>query len=125
MTSLPTSKIHNPKSAFALVELLAAVLVLLALLAGQADARAAKEFYVSTAGSDSGAGTLASPYRTIQKAADMATQAGDNVYVRSGTYRESVTISGTGTTTNPISFKPYNNERVTITGLRPPILGGA
>jgi hypothetical protein len=106
------SAIRHPKSAFASMELLAVVVI--AVLAGQADARGAKDFYVSITGSDSGAGTLASPYKTIQQAANAATQSGDRVFVRDGTYRETVTVQGSG-----VSFQPYNNEAVTITGLDP------
>ena len=86
---------------------------LVLLLAGQADAT---NYYVATNGSDSGAGTLASPYQTIQKAANMA-QAGDNVYIHGGTYREQVTVANSGTSSAPITFQPYNGEQVTISGL--------
>src|ERR1700733_12782933 len=52
-------------------------------------------FYVSTAGSDSNPGTLASPWLTIQHAASTA-QAGDTVYVLPGVYSESVNIGVSG-----------------------------
>lgn len=54
------------------------------LLAGGGAARAAT-YYVSPAGSNTGAGTITSPFLTIQKAADAA-RAGDTVIVRDGTY---------------------------------------
>jgi len=77
----------------------------------------AVDYYVSTTGSDSNTGTsLGSCYRTIQKAAGMA-QAGDNVYVRGGVYRETVTVANSGTASAPITFQPYRNESVTISGL--------
>ena len=47
----------------------------------------ATTFYVSPAGSDSNAGTLAAPFQTIMKAVRLAT-AGDTILVRSGTYYE-------------------------------------
>jgi hypothetical protein len=75
------------------------------------------DYYVSaTNGSDGGAGTLASPYKTIQKAAGVA-QVGDNVYIRGGTYRETVTVAHSGTASAPITFQPYRGEQVTVTGL--------
>ena len=55
-------------------------------------------------------------YLTIQQAANMA-QAGDNVYVRGGTYRETVTVAHSGNSSAPITFQPYQNEQVTVTGL--------
>lgn len=42
-------------------------------------------FYVSTLGSDSNVGSFESPYRTISKAINVATD-GDYIYVRGGTY---------------------------------------
>ena len=89
------------------------VMLGVALFGGPA---AATNYYVSTTGSDSNAGTLASPFLTIQKAATIAT-AGSNVYVRGGTYRETVTMAKSGSALSPISFQPYNNEQVTVTGL--------
>ena len=65
-------------------------------------------YYVSTAGSDAGPGSLASPFRTIQHAAKLV-QLGDTVLVRGGTYRETVTPSHSGTSSQPITFKPYSN----------------
>ena len=61
----------------------------------------------TTGGNDTtGNGSLGNPYQTIQKAANVA-QAGDNVYVRGGTYRETVTLSNSGTSGSPITFQPY------------------
>lgn len=44
------------------------------------------EFYVSPAGSDGGAGTLQSPFATVQRAQEAAAP-GDTVFIRGGTYR--------------------------------------
>ncbi len=74
------------------------------------------DYYVSNSGLDTNPGTLAQPFLTIQKAADVAL-AGDTVRVRGGTYRETVTTTQSGTAVAPITFKPYQGERVTITGL--------
>jgi hypothetical protein len=63
--------------------------VLVGLLAAAGLFRAATaqaaEFYVATTGSDSNPGTMAQPFATLQKGADVAA-AGDTVYVRGGTY---------------------------------------
>jgi hypothetical protein len=75
-------------------------------------------YYVDgTNGNDSNTGTsLSQAFRTIQKAASIM-QAGDTAFIRGGTYRETVTPSNSGTMGNPITFRPYNNETVTVTGL--------
>ena len=64
---------------------LSASLVVLttALAAGRAHAT---DYYVSTAGSDSNAGTMAAPWATLQKGINTAV-AGDTVYIRGGTYK--------------------------------------
>lgn len=80
-----------------------------------ATAQTQTAFYVATTGSDSASGTINSPFRTIQKAADNA-QPGDTVYIRGGIYRETVTPAESGTTDKPILFKAYNGEKVTVSG---------
>ena len=45
-------------------------------------------YYVSTNGSDSGKGTSGSPWKTINKAMKANLKSGDEVVVRSGTYKE-------------------------------------
>ena len=73
-------------------------------------------YYVSTSGSNTNPGTLAQPWKTIQKAANTVTQ-GDTVYIRGGTYNEKVTFSNVqGTSTSWIKFAPYNSESVIISG---------
>ncbi|HEX3598818.1 MAG TPA: hypothetical protein VHU84_01675 [Lacipirellulaceae bacterium] len=62
----------------------------------------ATQFYVSTTGSDSAAGTSASPWRTLQHAAD-AVGAGDNVNVLPGSYA-GFDLRHSGTAAAPISF---------------------
>src|SRR5437764_297083 len=82
-------------------------------------------FYVSTTGSDSNPGTLSSPWRTIQHAAN-SVQAGDTVYVRGGVYNESVNISVSGSATaGPIAFQTFPGEQaiVDVTGLVPSTSG--
>ena len=72
-------------------------------------------YYVSTGGSNANPGSLSLPFRTIQKAASVA-KAGDVVYVRAGTYRETVKPARSGTASAPITFQPYKSEVVTVSG---------
>lgn len=55
-------------------------------------------YYVSTDGSNDGTGSATSPWRTISKAMHAKLQPGDEVVVRSGTYKEAVTVIKDGIT---------------------------
>jgi serralysin len=55
-------------------------------------------YYVATDGSNDGNGSATSPWRTINKAMKAKLQPGDEVVVRSGTYKEAVTINKDGIT---------------------------
>ena len=73
-------------------------------------------FYVSTTGNDSNPGTILSPWRTIQHAAN-SVQAGDTVYVRGGVYNESVNISASGSAiAGPITFQTFPGENAIVDG---------
>lgn len=74
-------------------------------------------YYVATNGSDSNAGTLSAPWRTIQKAADMVNP-GDTVIVRPGTYNEIVIIKKSGTASNWITFKSETKWGAIVNGER-------
>ena len=91
------------------------LLAALALTSAQATDR-----FVSPAGKDTNPGTLTAPWKTIQKAASSA-KAGDNVFVRAGTYKEKVQINVSGTATAPITFSNYKTEAAVIdlTGFTP------
>jgi len=54
-------------------------------------------------------------YVSVQVAADNA-YTGDTVYIRNGTYRESIRIPHEGQANNLIIFKAYNNEDVIVDG---------
>ena len=69
----------------------------------------------SSGGSNSNAGTLAAPFETLGHAIDQLS-AGDILYIREGTYRETITIDEDGTSGNVITIQNYNNEVVTIDG---------
>lgn len=75
----------------------------------------AADYYVSTSGSDSNAGTLASPWRTIQKAVNTV-KAGDKVLIRGGTYQEQLWIGTSGTQSSPVTYTNCNGEEVIIDG---------
>lgn len=95
--------------------------ILLIAMFGPLPQRAAADassYYVATDGDDGNPGTLAEPFRTIQKAADMA-EPGDTVVIRGGTYRETVTPANSGTPGNPITYLPYDGEEVTVSGADP------
>lgn len=73
-------------------------------------------YYVAPSGTDAGPGTLASPFRTIQDAANIAVS-GDTVEIEGSTannpvvYREMVKPVNSG-----VTFTNYNGEPVTISG---------
>ncbi len=73
----------------------------------------AQTYYVATTGSDSGAGTLENPFRTIPKAISVATTPGTTIYVRGGTYAYSttITLSRNGTSANMYKLFAYPGER--------------
>ena len=74
-----------------------------------------RAYYVSPGGSDSNPGTMTLPWRTITKAGNSVVP-GDTVYVRGGTYPESVTLSRSGSPSGNITIQAYPNEKPVITG---------
>ncbi|WP_175561004.1 right-handed parallel beta-helix repeat-containing protein [Hydrococcus rivularis] len=79
------------------------------------------QYFVALSGSDDNPGTRDRPFRTIQKCADIA-KPGQACLIRAGIYRETVRPAVSGTQAAPITFAPYNNEDVTISGTDP-VLG--
>ena len=87
----------------------------------QAPVVTSQAYYVATNGNDANAGSLAQPWRTIQKAANTAV-AGSTVYVRSGVYNEMVQVTRSGNITDGyLTFQNYPNEAPILdgTGLQP------
>ena len=88
----------------------------LSLVAFYASTGFAATYYVATNGSDSNAGTLAAPFKSITKAQSVASS-GDTVSIRGGTY-SSFTIAGTDSNYNyvhqlskgGISYVAYSGE---------------
>lgn len=72
---------------------------------------------VATNGDDSAAGTLTRPLKTVQKAVDLA-KPGDTITVRGGTYAltDNITITTSGTATQPITLGAYPGEHVVVDG---------
>jgi len=93
--------------------------LILGSLRGPVQPPSGRLFYVGPSGSDSNSGTsLGAPFRTISACAAVAT-AGDTCLIRTGTYHETVTPAHDGTPTQPITFKPYGTDNVTIDGADP------
>ena len=88
----------------------------LSLVALYASTGFAATYYVATTGSDSNAGTLAAPFKSITKAQSVASS-GDTVSIRGGTY-SSFTIAGTDSNYNyvhqlskgGITYTAYGSE---------------
>src|SRR5262245_17788027 len=83
--------------------ILAAAAVLWVTSTAGAAAAPLRTFYVDPAGNDSAAGSITSPWRTLQKAADTV-RAGDLVIVRAGHYA-GLYLTTSGTATDPITFR--------------------
>lgn len=82
---------------------------------------AGNTYYVATNGSDSSPGTLSKPWRTIAKA-NQTLQAGDTVFIRSGTFKEVIKPVRSGTNANRIIFSNYSGEKVVISNVNEPLV---
>ena len=94
-------------------------LAVLVIVACFAPAAAAATYYVSASGSDSANGSSATPFRTIQKAADSVAP-GDTVIIRDGTYTGDAdcvfAISRSGSSDKWIVFKAENRWKAILDG---------
>jgi parallel beta-helix repeat protein len=72
-------------------------------------------YFVAPTGDDSYLGTSSAPFRTINRAAQVAV-AGDVVTIRDGTYRESVLVRNSGTADKRIVFQAETRGGVVLTG---------
>lgn len=89
--------------------LLAAGLLLVSCLS-------AREYHVSPSGSDAGEGTQASPFRTINYAAQVALP-GDTVTVHNGVYREWVNpLNGGESPDKRILYRVAEGEKAELKG---------
>src|SRR5664279_3179794 len=64
-------------------------------------------------GDDAADGQFLTPLKTIQKAVDLA-QPGTTIYLRGGTYSESILFCRSGTASAPIILTSYQDEKVTL-----------
>ena len=97
------------------------LIVAAVLFAATASGVFGASFYVAPSGLDGNPGSLALPWQTIQKAANVLTP-GDTVYVRAGTYSKvSVNVSGSAAG-GFVTFANYPGETPVIdaTGVTPP-----
>lgn len=79
----------------------------------------AADFFVSPDGDDTHDGrSVERPWRTLRHAALQLTP-GDRCLIRAGIYRETVRPARSGEPGRPITFMPYENERVVIHGCDP------
>ena len=75
-------------------------------------------FNVATNGSDANNGSLAAPFKTIQKAANIMV-AGDTCSIHAGIYRETVRPANSGVVGKPLVFTAYGNGAVVVHGGTP------
>jgi hypothetical protein len=86
------------------------------LVSGFVSPGSAATFYVATSGHDTNAGTLAAPWRTIQKAGNTLVP-GDTALVRGGIYAEAVTVNMSGNAAaGPVTFQNYPGETPVVDG---------
>lgn len=69
-----------------------------------------RNFYISPNGSDANPGTLALPWKTIAHAVSSAI-AGDNIYIRAGTYSEALKPVHSGKPGSYVTFSAYPGEK--------------
>lgn len=81
-----------------------------AVLHLKAKGPASREYHVAARGSDANAGTAIAPFRTIQKAADVARR-GDTVLVHDGCYPEQVKVANSG-----VAFRATEGETAKVDG---------
>lgn len=80
-------------------------------------------YYVSVGGNDSNSGSFASPWSTIQHAANSVSP-GDTVFIRTGTYHEKLELNISGSSTAPIVFSNYANETVIVDAVNESFVDG-
>ena len=94
---------------------------ILALLLASSPLGHSATYYVATSGNDGWLGTLAQPWRTIQKAANTLAP-GDTALVRGGAYGPPVTVNVSGSASGGyVAFANYPGETPVIdaTGISP------
>ena len=77
--------------------------------------RGPTNYYVSPTGNDSNPGTESLPWKTLAKAASMAT-ANVTVFIKKGTYNERLMPLNSGTADAPVTFTSYPGDSASIDG---------
>lgn len=91
-------------------------LTFLFLLSVTITLHAQKNYFVSPSGSDSNAGTLSAPFKTVQKACN-SVSGGDTINIMAGTYNEMVAVyKGGDSTKGYVTIRNYQNDTVIIDG---------
>jgi hypothetical protein len=98
-----------------LTPFLSILICTLAICLGPSYLHAAEYFVDANNGSDSNPGTLRAPWKKIAKA-NNTLKAGDTVYIRAGSYAETIRPTNSGKPDNYITYTTYNGEDVTIGG---------
>ena len=78
----------------------------------------AAEYWVASNGQDANAGTQSAPWVTLKKATTVAGP-GDTVYLRAGTYRETLRPTKSGEPGKPVRFVGAAGERPILSGADP------
>jgi hypothetical protein len=89
--------------------------VMVAAVVGSSSAATSCDRVASTSGSDSAAGSAASPFRTAQKLVDSLAP-GQTGCLRAGMYEQDVTIAKGGSSGSPVTLSSYPGERATVRG---------
>src|SRR5215813_11975209 len=72
-------------------------------------------YYVSTTGTDANPGTIDRPFGTINRGAALL-HPGDTLYLRGGTYYQTVYAPASGTPVAPVTISGYQGETAVIDG---------
>lgn len=88
---------------------------ILAIIIALPNLALSKDYFVATNGNELNPGTESEPWLTIQHAADLVS-AGDNVFIKAGTYTENISMNASGTSGNEIVFRNYASDSVTVSG---------
>lgn len=96
---------------------LSAAIILIIFNLNNSDTEKGQTIYVALNGNDQNDGSKSKPFRTLDKATAEAT-AGTTVFIRKGTYNEKLIVKQSGTKSKPVIFKPYEEEKVVLSGIK-------
>lgn len=95
--------------------LLATAAIMIVFIINNSKADQGHAIYVAVNGNDENDGTKSKPFRTLKKAA-LEAKAGTTVFIRKGIYDEKLVVKHSGSKSEPVIFKAYNNEKVFLSG---------